>query len=73
MGNNWLAKLFMAIKASTRFKTCSGTSIAAESMMIGASGMSRLPARPLHHRCREVLRFGFPQAPFTLNELIYNM
>src|SRR5208283_2411726 len=41
-GNNWLAKRSLATKASTSFRTCSGTSSAAESMMIGACGLSRL-------------------------------
>ena len=42
MGNNWVAKLSLARKTFTRFKTCSATSIATESMMIGASGMNRV-------------------------------
>ena len=38
-GNNWLAKRSLAIKASTHFKACSGTSTAPVSRMIGAWGL----------------------------------
>ncbi len=41
-GNNWLAKRSLAMKSSTSFKACSGTSTAAESMIIGACDLSRL-------------------------------
>jgi hypothetical protein len=42
VGNNWLAKQSLAMKASTHFKACSGISTAPDSMMIGACGLSRL-------------------------------
>ena len=42
VGNNSLAKLSLDMKASTSFNASSGTSTVAESMMIGACGLSRL-------------------------------
>ena len=41
-GNNWLAKWALAMNASTDFMACSGTFRAPDSMMMGASGLSRL-------------------------------